>query len=90
MAFSRSIAERPKFITGISDAQVEDGGEIVLMVRADGLPKPEIRWFLNGNPVIEDENHKIVTNTDAQVTSTLTVTGFRVVDVGQVILQTHL
>lgn len=63
-----------------------DGGEITLMVRADGLPKPEIRWFLNGNPISEDQNHKIVTNTDAQVTSTLTVTGFTLDDVGQVIL----
>ncbi|XP_076264321.1 obscurin isoform X24 [Rhynchophorus ferrugineus] len=74
--------ERPKFITGLTDQQVEDQGEITVMVRADGLPKPEITWYLNGKPIVEDENHKIVTSRDAQVTSSLTITNYSGDDAG--------
>lgn len=52
------------------------------MVRADGLPKPEIKWYLNGKEIAEDANHKIVTASDAQVTSTLTVTNYNAKDAG--------
>ncbi|CAH1108368.1 unnamed protein product [Psylliodes chrysocephalus] len=72
----RTITERPKFITGLFDDQVPQKSELILMVRADGLPKPEIRWFVNGKPVIEDENIKIETTTEAQVTSKLIVKNF--------------
>ncbi|KAG5881050.1 hypothetical protein JTB14_033964 [Gonioctena quinquepunctata] len=68
--------ERPKFITGLVDDQVEHMKEIALMVRADGLPKPEIRWFCNGKPISEDKHHKIETVTETQVTSKLTITNF--------------
>ncbi|XP_028138813.2 obscurin isoform X7 [Diabrotica virgifera virgifera] len=68
--------ERPKFITGLVDDQVEHKGEVTLMVRADGLPKPEIRWFFNGKPITEDDNRKIVTTSDAQVTSKLIIKNF--------------
>lgn len=56
------------------------------MVRADGLPKPQIKWLLNGNPVIEDERHKIESHAEAQVTSTLTITNFDDSDSGIVSL----
>lgn len=69
-------AERPKFITGLVDEQVEHKGEIAVMVRADGLPKPEIRWYCNGKPIQEDAKHKIETQTEKQVTSKLTITDF--------------
>lgn len=46
------------------------------MVRADGLPKPEIRWYFDGKPIIEDENHKIKTHGEAQVTSSLTISNY--------------
>ncbi|XP_018567720.1 obscurin isoform X4 [Anoplophora glabripennis] len=68
--------ERPKFITGLVDEQVEHQGEIAVMVRADGLPKPEIRWYCNGKPIEEDAKHKIETQTEKQVTSKLTITDF--------------
>ncbi|CAG9815908.1 unnamed protein product, partial [Phaedon cochleariae] len=68
--------ERPKFITGLVDDQIEHKGEAIMMVRADGLPKPEIRWFLNGKRIVEDENHKIETVAEAQVTSKLRILNF--------------
>lgn len=46
------------------------------MVRADGLPKPEIKWYCNGKPISNDENHFIETITETQVTSKLTITNF--------------
>lgn len=78
------IAEKPTIITGLSDEQVEHTKELSVMVRADGLPKPQIRWFLNDNPLTEDANHKIEGHTEAQVTSTLTVTNFNEADSGMV------
>ncbi|XP_066148174.1 obscurin isoform X4 [Euwallacea fornicatus] len=75
--------ERPKFITALNDDQIEDGGEFSAMVRADGLPKPEIKWFLNGKEIVPDENHQIVTSKgDSQATSALTVTNYNEKDVG--------
>ncbi|XP_063930937.1 obscurin isoform X4 [Zophobas morio] len=74
--------EKPTIITGLSDEQVEHTKELSVMVRADGLPKPQIRWFLNDNPLTEDANHKIEGHTEAQVTSTLTVTNFNEADSG--------
>lgn len=77
-----SIAEKPKFITGLLEDTVEDGGETELMVRADGLPKPEIKWFFNAQPLIEDENHKSETHTETQVTSCLRIKNYNKDDVG--------
>ncbi|XP_057667153.1 obscurin isoform X17 [Diorhabda carinulata] len=74
--------ERPKFITGLVDDQVEHMGEVTLMVRADGLPKPEIRWFVNGKPITDDEKHKIVTTSEAQVTSKLIIQDFEETEAG--------
>ncbi|KAL1518226.1 hypothetical protein ABEB36_001883 [Hypothenemus hampei] len=74
--------ERPKFITGLNDDQIEDHGEFSVMVRADGLPKPIIKWYLNGKEIAEDENHHIVTASEVQVTSTLTVKNYTENDVG--------
>ncbi|XP_064214160.1 obscurin isoform X5 [Tribolium castaneum] len=74
--------EKPTIITGLSDDQVEHTKEISVMVRADGLPKPQIRWLLNGKPIVEDEKHKIESHADAQVTSTLTVSDFNDSDSG--------
>ncbi|XP_022920655.2 obscurin isoform X3 [Onthophagus taurus] len=79
------VTERPKFITGLNDGQVEHGGEITLMVRADGLPRPTITWFLN-DKVIEEGSAlgemKIVANTESQVSSYLTITDFGEKDAG--------
>lgn len=52
------------------------------MVRADGLPKPEIRWYLDGKAIIEDEHHKITTQGEAQVTSSLAISDYNEKDSG--------
>lgn len=52
------------------------------MVRADGLPKPDIRWFLNGKPIIADEHHLIDTHKETQVTSSLTINNYSEDDIG--------
>ncbi|RZB39359.1 muscle M-line assembly protein unc-89-like [Asbolus verrucosus] len=76
------ISEKPNFITGLSDEQVEHTKELSVKVRADGIPKPTLQWTLNGKPLVEDENHKIETHTEPQVTSTLTITNFNDADSG--------
>lgn len=69
-------AERPKIITGLTDEQVSHKGDVTLMVRADGLPKPEIKWYLNGKLISEDGQHKIESSSEMQVTSKLTISNF--------------
>ncbi|KAL3285162.1 hypothetical protein HHI36_019282 [Cryptolaemus montrouzieri] len=78
----KTRTEKPKFITGLQEDSVEDGGEITVMVRADGLPKPQIKWFFNGKPLTEDANHKIETNTDTQVVSSLSIKNYINADTG--------
>ncbi|XP_045464016.1 obscurin isoform X11 [Harmonia axyridis] len=78
----KTITEKPKFITVLQEDNVSDGGEVELMVRADGLPKPEIKWFFNAKPLIEDENHKIETHTETQVTSCLRIKNYNKDDIG--------
>lgn len=58
------------------DEQVEHKDEITLRVRADGLPKPDIKWYCNGKPITNDENHSIESTKEAQVTSKLIITNF--------------
>lgn len=79
-------AEKPRFITGLTDQHIQHGGELSVMVRADGLPKPQIRWYCNDKQVVEHEHHQIVTNVDAQVTSTLTITDYNEGDIGIVLI----
>ncbi|XP_068917953.1 obscurin isoform X7 [Tenebrio molitor] len=74
--------EKPTIITGLTDDQVEHTKEMSVMVRADGLPKPDIKWFLDDKPLVEDANHTVETHKEAQVTSTLTVSNFNQADSG--------
>ncbi|CAH1967610.1 unnamed protein product [Acanthoscelides obtectus] len=78
----RTITERPRFITGLNDEQVEQYGEVSLKVRADGLPKPEIRWYCNDKPVEENDQCTIKTAGEAQVTSELTIKNFDLANSG--------
>jgi serine/threonine protein kinase len=66
----------------LTDDQVEHTKEMSVMVRADGLPKPDIKWFLDDKPLVEDANHTVETHKEAQVTSTLTVSNFNQADSG--------
>lgn len=76
------IMEMPKFITGIADQTVHDDGELNLRIRTDAIPKPEIRWLIDGKQFKEDDRHKIVTQTEGQIVSELTVTHFTEQDAG--------
>lgn len=69
-------AEKPKIITGLTDEQCDHHGEVSVMIRADGLPKPDIIWYHNGKEIVQDENHKIETHKETQVTSTLTISDY--------------
>ncbi|XP_017774924.1 PREDICTED: muscle M-line assembly protein unc-89 isoform X2 [Nicrophorus vespilloides] len=68
--------EKPQFITGLTDGHVEHGGEISLMVRADGLPRPEIKWFLNNKEIVDVPELQFATTSDRQITSTMTIINY--------------
>lgn len=76
------IAEKPQFITGLTDGQVAHGGEITLMVRADGLPRPDIKWYVNDKEITEAPGLIFATTSDRQLTSSLIITDYQEKDAG--------
>ena len=66
------------------DSQVQHGDEITLMVRADGLPRPELTWFLNGKEIVNAPELKMVVNAESQISSHLTITNYNEKDSGYV------
>lgn len=77
-------AEKPKFITGISDQSIHDNGELSLRIRTEGVPRPEIRWLIDGKQLQEDARHIVETQKEAQIVSELTIKNFCESDVGLV------
>lgn len=69
-------AEIPKIITGLTDEHCAHHGTVHVMVRADGLPKPDITWYHNGKEIQQNETHEIVTKKETQVTSSLTISDY--------------
>lgn len=56
------------------------------MVRADGLPKPEIKWYCNDKLITNDDHYTINTTSDMQVTSKLIIKDFEEAHAGVVSL----
>lgn len=54
------------------------------MVRADGLPRPKLTWFLNNKPIENAPELKIVENTESQISGYLTIIDYNTKDEGYV------
>lgn len=57
---SKTIA--PNFVRVCGDRDVTEGKMTRFDCRVTGRPYPEVTWFINGRPVIDDHNHKILVN----------------------------
>ncbi|XP_042877694.1 obscurin-like isoform X2 [Penaeus japonicus] len=67
----RKCYEAPFFTSTFSRMDKLPGGEVKLSVRYDGVPKPELSWFHNGEPILHDgDKYRIRKEGDGQ---TLTV-----------------
>lgn len=72
------------FTKPLQKETVKDYADCTLKVRCDGVPKPEVRWFLNGKQVVNDERHTVTTEVGGQVDSELEIKHFNSSDAGKV------
>lgn len=42
----------PRFIKGLENTAVPEGGTVRLTVKVDGHPKPDVKWTVNGCDII--------------------------------------
>ncbi|XP_025423037.1 obscurin isoform X4 [Sipha flava] len=73
--------EAPSFVKLMEDKTIQEYEEVQLSVRVNGIPKPKITWFKNGEVVIPDLRISIHTNDEGQVKSTLTIEHFSDLDI---------
>lgn len=52
----------PTFVKVFQDRETTEGKMTRFDCRLTGRPYPEVAWFINGNPVINDATHKILVN----------------------------
>lgn len=82
--YSRSTADKPSFIKPLQKQIVKDYEDCTLRVRCDGVPKPNVKWFLNGKEITNDDRHTITTEVGGQVDSELEIKHFNASDSGKV------
>ncbi|XP_046962552.1 obscurin isoform X6 [Vanessa cardui] len=75
--------DKPAFVRPIQKQIVKDYDDCTLRVRCDGVPKPQVKWFLNGKEVVNDDRHTITTEVGGQVDSELEIKHFGASDAGK-------
>ncbi|XP_047985115.1 obscurin isoform X1 [Leguminivora glycinivorella] len=73
----------PVFTKPLQKQTVKDHETVTLKVRCDGVPKPEVHWFKDGQEIKNDERHKITTEVGGQVDSELEIKDFDSSDSGK-------
>ncbi|XP_025192239.1 obscurin isoform X4 [Melanaphis sacchari] len=73
--------EEPSFVKLMEDLTVQEYEEVQLSVRVNGIPKPKITWFKNGEVIIPDLRISIHTNEEGQIKSTLSIDHFSDLDI---------
>ncbi|XP_063549020.1 obscurin isoform X3 [Cydia strobilella] len=73
----------PIFTKPLQKQTVKDHETVTLKVRCDGVPKPEVHWFKDGQEIKNDERHKITTEVGGQVDSELEIKDFDSSDSGK-------
>ncbi|XP_061708255.1 obscurin isoform X2 [Cydia pomonella] len=73
----------PVFTKPLQKQTVKDHETVTLKVRCDGVPKPEVHWFKDGQEIKNDERHTITTEVGGQVDSELEIKDFDSSDSGK-------
>ncbi|CAH0694872.1 unnamed protein product [Spodoptera exigua] len=73
----------PVFTKPLQKQSVKDYDDCVLKVRCDGVPKPDVEWYREGELVCNDQRHTITTEVGGQVDSELEIKHFNASDAGK-------
>lgn len=57
-------AKPPSFTSPLTSTSIVEGSPAEMSVTVSGFPKPEVTWYLDGLPVRDDINHRVVWNED--------------------------
>ncbi|RWS07258.1 muscle M-line assembly protein unc-89-like protein, partial [Dinothrombium tinctorium] len=52
-----SVGEPPRFITSLGDIECELDDDILMEVKIEGTPKPEVKWFHNNREIIAGDEY---------------------------------
>ncbi|CAG9132454.1 unnamed protein product [Plutella xylostella] len=77
------LTGEPVFTKPLQKQAVKDFDTCTLKVRADGVPKPDISWYREGELVTDDERHQVTTEVAGQVDSQLEIKEFCAGDAGK-------
>lgn len=83
-----STAGSPVFTKPLQKQSVRDYDDCTLKVRCDGVPKPDVLWYRDGEEISNDERHTVTTEVGGQVDSELEIKHFNASDAGKVISKT--
>ncbi len=70
----------PTFVRVPADSEASEGKMVRFDCRVSGRPYPEVTWYLNGRPILDDSTHKILVNESGN--HALMITSAQVYDSG--------
>lgn len=65
---------------------MKDGEDANFLVRCNGIPKPDIKWYKDEKELTDTDRITLKTQTEGQVSTSLDITQFQADDVGEVSL----
>ncbi|KAI5632857.1 immunoglobulin i-set domain-containing protein [Phthorimaea operculella] len=77
------LTNEPTFSKSLQKQSVKDHDDVVLSVRCDGVPKPEVHWYRDGEEITNDDRHQITKEVSGQVESNLAIKHFNASDAGK-------
>ncbi|XP_066587325.1 obscurin isoform X2 [Prorops nasuta] len=78
------LTMEPTFVAELSDVHSDDREDIELKLRADGIPKPKVKWLKDGVAINQDDRHFVATYDEGQVATSLFIKHFSLEDVGTI------
>ncbi|XP_065224775.1 uncharacterized protein LOC135848732 isoform X2 [Planococcus citri] len=83
VASLKLYTEKPSFVKLLEDKSVQDGDQLQMKVRINGLPKPDVKWYKNGEEIESSDHMKIEISTEGQLSTSLTIDHFSECDVDE-------
>ncbi|XP_049875611.1 obscurin isoform X4 [Pectinophora gossypiella] len=75
--------DEPVFTKPLQKQTVKDYDDASLSVRCDGVPKPQVHWYKDGEEITNDDRHTVTTEVGGQVDSSLEIKHFNASDSGK-------